>query len=233
MASWLKRLQVGVVDFFFPRQCVGCGKVGDFICVSCSKHLHRLILPLCQKCGKPEPSGVYCPECWKKQSSVDVIRSVFIFEGTIRSAVHALKYQNLYAISGCLGELMARYYKEYGLTGDFLLPVPLHEKRTRDRGYNQSELLAREISKIIHVPVKQRLITRVKDTKPQARTSVAEERRKNVDSAFLCKNNEVAGKNIVVIDDVCTSGATLEACATALKTAGAKHITGFTLAREI
>jgi ComF family protein len=128
---------------------------------------------------------------------------------------------------------MAQYFKENQLVGDILLPVPLHDRRLKERGYNQSELLAREISKVIALPVKVNLVKRVKDNKPQARTVSVKERRINMLNAFVCTSSEVYGKDIVIIDDVCTSGATLESCAVALKAGGARNILGFTLAREI
>jgi ComF family protein len=128
---------------------------------------------------------------------------------------------------------MADYYKVNSLTGDILVPVPLSDKRIRDRGYNQSGLLAWEISTLIGVPVNERVIRRTRDCQPQARTKNVDERRRNMANAFSYTGDGVRGMDVVVIDDVCTSGATLESCASALKAAGAKRVTGFTLAREI
>jgi len=233
LTGWLKQLQNEVIKFVFPGVCIGCGKLGDFICIDCARKLPRLIPPVCQRCGKPEPSALYCPECWKKQSGIDGIRSVFIFEGVIRTAVHELKYYNLRSISGLLGEYMAGYYSQNKLAGDYLVPVPLHAKRFRERGYNQSELLAQQLSLLTGVPVLDNAVTRVIDNKPQARTSSIEERRRNVENIFECGNRSVDGKEVVIIDDVCTSGATLEACAKTLIKAGAKRTYGFTLAREV
>ena len=128
---------------------------------------------------------------------------------------------------------MASYYKVNSLSGDILVPVPLNEKRIRDRGYNQSGLLAREISMSIGVPVSEKVIRRTRDCQPQARTKNVDERRRNMENAFSHIGDGVSGMDVVIIDDVCTSGATLEACAFALKSAGAKRVTGFTLAWEI
>jgi len=128
---------------------------------------------------------------------------------------------------------MSRYFMEYGLTGDVLVPVPLHEKRLRERGYNQSLLLAAELSKQLSLAVNPSLMKRVRNTGPQARSSSVYERRVNMEKTFMCTSGEAAGRDIVIIDDVCTSGATLESCATALKAAGANRVLGFTLAREI
>jgi len=229
----LKQLQSGVIDLFFPRSCVGCGRVGDFICVRCSKKLSRLLPPICQRCGRPESSGMYCRGCWGTHNHIHEIRSVFVFEGIIRTAVHEFKYRNLRSIAASLSKYMADYFVEHELAADVLLPVPMHAGRLKKRGYNQSELLAGQISATISVPVRGDLIKRVRDNKPQARTSCVEERWSNMRDAFTCVSNEVSGKDIIIIDDVCTSGATLEACAVALKSKGANKISGFTLAREI
>lgn len=233
MTEWLKQLQNEVIKFVFPGVCIGCGKFGDFICVDCDRKLPRLLPPLCKMCGKPEPSAQYCPECWKKKSGIDGIRSVFIFEGIIRTAIHELKYYNLRSVSELLGEYMAGYFIQNAMTGDYLVPVPLHARRLKERGYNQSELLARHMSVVTGIPVLDKALTRIMDNRPQARTASVEERRKNVENNFCCGENIVEGKDVIIIDDVCTSGATLEACAKALNKAGAKRTFGFTLAREV
>ena len=233
MAGWLKQLQNEVTDFFFPQACMGCGKVGDFICVSCSRKMSRILPPLCQRCGRPQSSGVYCAECWGSKSSLDAVRSVFIFDGIVRQAVHELKYRNVQAVAGRLAGFMSAYFVEYGLSGDMLVPVPLHEKRLRERGYNQSLLLAAELSKQLSMAANPSLLKRVRNTGPQARSSGVYERRVNMENTFVCTSGQPAGRDIVVIDDVCTSGATLESCAAALKAAGADRVLGFTLAREI
>ena len=98
---------------------------------------------------------------------MDSIRSVFVFDGIIRNAVHELKYRNLQSIAGCLSQYMAEYFQENKLAGDIILAVPMHEKRIRRRGYNQSELLAKEISNKISIPVISGVIKRVRDNKPQ------------------------------------------------------------------
>jgi len=227
------QLQEKLVDFFFPRRCVGCGKSGDFLCVGCSQRLPRLLKPFCQKCGKPESSGGLCPACWGQETAIDGIRSVFRFEGIIRQAIHELKYRNLKAISGRLATLMARYLRDNPVHGEVLVPVPLHLRRLRERGYNQSSLLARELGKLIVLPVVDDGLHRLKDSLPQARTTTVEERRRNVTNAFACRDDVLSGRSVILIDDVCTSGATLEACAKAVKSAGAVSVWGLTLAREI
>jgi len=220
------------VDSFFPRRCVGCGKVGGFLCPECLGKLPRLLSPLCPNCGRPQASGIVCPDCRRRQTEIDGIRSPFRFDEVIRKAIHQLKYRNLKAISPCLAELLADYLRSNPLPGEALVCVPLHPRRLRERGYNQSGLLARELGGLIDLPVIENCLIRVKQAQPQVRAVDVEERRRNVADAFVCRDDKVSGKQIVLIDDVCTSGATLESCAAALKSKGAVSVWGLTLARE-
>jgi len=221
------------VDSFFPRQCVGCGKVGGFLCPECLGKLPRLLPPICPNCGRSQASGIVCPDCRQRQTEIDGIRSPFRFDEVIRKAIHQLKYRNLKAISTCLAELLADYIRSNSLPGEALVCVPLHPRRLRERGYNQSSLLARELGKSIDLPVIEDCLIRVKQAQPQVRAVDVEERRRNVADAFVCRDEKVGGKQIILIDDVCTSGATLESCAAALKSKDATSVWGLTLAREI
>lgn len=189
--------------------------------------------PICPKCGRPQASGILCANCRERQTEIDGIRSPFRFDGVMRQAIHQLKYRNLKAISPCLAELLADYLKSNPLPGEALIPVPLHPKRLRERGYNQSRLLAWELGKLTNIPVIEDCLIRVKEAKPQVKAANLEERHRNVTDAFTCHNGKVSGKEIILVDDVCTSGATLESCAEALKSKGAVSIWGLTLAREI
>ena len=152
-------------------------------------------------------------------------------EGAIRQAIHALKYQGVRAMAPTLGQLLAQFLTQAGLDADLLVAVPLHPKRERKRGYNQSLLLAQATGKAIDRPVEAHALLRLKNT-PSQLSLLAEERRDNMEGAFQAEREVVAGARILVIDDVCTTGATLEACAIALKEAGAASVWGVTLARE-
>lgn len=132
-----------------------------------------------------------------------------------------------------MSEVLNSYLKEYPVPGQVLVPVPLHNKRMRERGYNQSALLARELGKLAGLPVADSCLVRTRLTPPQAKTANVTERRHNVDKAFACRTGEMLDKQVILIDDVSTSGSTLGACAAALKEAGAKSVWGLTLAREI
>lgn len=229
-----KQIAKAGVDFLFPRCCIGCGKVSDFICGDCCHKLPRILPPLCQKCGKSESTGFLCPSCWGWRSQIDGIRAPFRFEGMAKDVVHALKYYNFRALAQPMAELMAVYLSSSRIPGDVLVPVPLHRRRLKERGYNQSELLVSALGKIIGMPVADDVLYRIKDSLPQVRTTSVEERYQNVRGAFACKNgSEITGRAVIVVDDVSTSGATLEACADALKTAGAISVWGLTFAREV
>ncbi len=155
------------------------------------------------------------------------------FDGLIREAIHQLKYRNLRALAVPLAQLLQDYLVANPVPGEVLVPVPLHQKRLRERGYNQSSLLARELSKLTNLPVVDGCLIRQRHALPQARTSTVSERQSNVADAFACRDQRLQDKQILLIDDVSTSGATLDACAGALKAAGATSVWGLVLAREI
>ncbi len=151
----------------------------------------------------------------------------------MRSAIHDLKYHNLRAIAPILAGYLVGFVTEMNATYDLIVPVPLHPQRQLQRGFNQAELLARRIGMATSIPVSARSVRRVKKGASQARSGSINERRNNVSGAFICTDASVSGKRILLIDDVCTTGATLEACALALRTAGATDVSGLTVAREV
>ncbi|OGO17420.1 MAG: hypothetical protein A2Z02_05150 [Chloroflexi bacterium RBG_16_48_7] len=229
----LREITQAIVEFLFPATCVGCGKWGNFICSQCSKSLPRISPPFCKKCGKPETSGTFCPVCWSYQGKIDGIRSVFHFDGVIRQAIHDLKYHHLKALSGPIADYLVQYLRENPMSGDALVPVPIHKNRIKQRGYNQSVLIAERLGKMLDLPVITTVLVRNRDSLPQARSTNVEQRKRNVLGAFSCNDDPIAYKDIILIDDVCTSGATLEACAVALKNSGFNSVWGLTVAREI
>jgi len=151
----------------------------------------------------------------------------------MRQAIHQLKYRNLRAVVEPLAKLLNDYLITNPMPGEVLVPVPLHQKRLRERGYNQSSLLAKELSRLTNLPVVDDCLIRQRHAPPQARTATVDERRNNVAGAFTCRDHRLRGKQVLLTDDVSTSGATLDACAAALKIAGATPVWGLVLAREI
>jgi predicted amidophosphoribosyltransferase len=170
-----------------------------------------------------QASGILCARCRRIPGVLDGIRSPFRFEEVIRTAIHGLKYKHLKVLSFCLAELLAEYLKLHSIPGEVLVPVPLHPQRL---------LISRDLGKLIMMPVSDNCLVRVKAAQPQVSTKAVEERWSNVANAFICRDDSVRNKQVILIDDVCTSGATLEACAVALKKQGASSVWGLTLARE-
>jgi len=151
----------------------------------------------------------------------------------MRQAIHELKYGNHRSLAVPLGELLFDYWRRQTLSGDVLVPIPLHRAKLRSRGYNQSELLARELGKRGSLPVVTSALTRKKNTVPQVRTASIEERWANAAGAFECSSLILQGKRVVLLDDVCTTGATLDAAARSIVSAGAGSVWGLTVARDV
>jgi competence protein ComFC len=229
----LAKLKGIALDFLFPQWCLGCGREGDILCHSCRRALPQIMPPLCPRCGQPQPSGMLCPGCVSWQAQIDGIRSPFRFDGVIRQAIHQLKYRNLRALAMPLARLLKDYLTTNPIPGEVLVPVPLHQKRLRERGYNQSRLLAQELGKLTGLPVVDDCLIRQQHAMPQARTATVNERRSNVVNAFTCHDQRLQNKPVLLIDDVATSGATVDACAAALKASGATSVWALVLAREI
>jgi ComF family protein len=227
------KLKGMALDLLFPRWCVGCGGEGSFLCQSCQHSLPRIEPPICSRCGKPQAGGQLCLGCVEWPAAIDGIRSPFRFEGTTREAVHQLKYRNLRALAPLLAGLLNDYLRTHPMPGEVLVPVPLHRKRLRERGYNQSRLLSEELGKLNGLPVVADCLVRQINNPPQARTSTVDERRENVVGVFDCRDDRLRGKQVLLIDDVATSGATLDACAAVLKASGAVSVWALTFAREV
>ncbi|MDO8568047.1 MAG: ComF family protein [Dehalococcoidales bacterium] len=227
------RLKGMALDFLFPKWCVGCGRGGDFICRSCRQKLSPILPPVCPKCGRSQINGVVCPDCVRWQAHVDGIRSPFKFDGVMRKAIHELKYRNLRALAGPLAGMLFDYLRANPIPADVLVPVPLHRKRLRERGYNQSSLLASELGRLTGLALAEDCLARLHYALPQARTPGVIGRRANVAGAFSCRHDGLSGKKVILIDDVSTTGATFDACAAALKEAGAISVWGLALAREV
>jgi ComF family protein len=171
-----------------------------------------------------------CLRCRTTPLRIDCIRSAVYFEGVLREAMHRLKYRGLAALAEPLGGLMATYWKKHPMPADIVVPVPLHAARLRERGYNQAALLAREMARQVGLQVAEQTLVRQRATAPQVELD-ARQRRENVRDAFCCSDDSLSGSTVLLIDDVCTTGATLEACAIALIAGGARGVQALTLAR--
>ena len=228
--DWLKQQ---ATELFFPGFCVGCGKEGAFVCSLCRTSLPYLRGAVCGCCGRPATNADKCAECRSLPLQVDGIRAPFSFDGIVRSAIHYLKYRRIRALAKPLAEYLYACIQDNGIRAEVLVPVPLHPRKLKERGYNQAELLACELGKLTGWPVEATLLVRIKDAPPQARTTSAQERRQNVKGAFACKGRLLQGKAVLLVDDVCTTGATINACAEVLKNLPAASVWALTVAREL
>ncbi|HDQ72193.1 MAG TPA: ComF family protein [Chloroflexi bacterium] len=219
-----------LLNLFFPPRCMGCGRVGVHLCADCSDLVPRVLSPFCVRCGDAVETGRFCKRCRVSPLRIESVRSVACFEGFIQEAIHHLKYDGHFALAEPLGGLMANYWAACGHPVDVVVPVPLHAQRLRERGYNQAALLAREMVHHAGLPVDERTLVRNRATASQIDLD-AVQRKENVRDAFVCVDDRLAGKRVLLIDDVCTTGSTLEACAVALYEGGAQHVRALTLAR--
>ncbi len=231
-ASLLARLRRAALDLVFPPRCALCGRGGLFLCDECAASLTRALPPRCPRCWRPTAAPEPCLECLDRSSPLEGVRSTFLYRGPVRDLVHALKYQGQAALAEPMARLMEADLRRQAVGAELLAPVPLSGWRQRTRGYNQSTLLARELARLLDLPLAKDALARSRHTPPQARAATADERRRNVEGAFVCRHSGLAGRSILLVDDVTTTGATLEACAAALKAAGAARVRALTFARE-
>lgn len=209
---------------------MGCGRLGHWFCEECQSTVRLITPPYCPRCGQPNEIGGLCPLCQIDPPRLSAIRSVSYLDGVMEKAIHALKYKRLRSIAPVLGTYLADYWRHTPLPVDIAVPVPLHPSRLRHRGYNHSALLARELSAASGLPVVEDCLLRVRATAPQVQLN-ARERRENVAGAFRCADERLAGLRVLLVDDVCTTSATLNACAEGLLAGGAREVWGLTLAR--
>ena len=229
LKSFLSQIPRQALDLLFPLYCIVCRREGRFVCPECEPALPWLGERRCHVCAAPGVRGV-CRRCSEEPLAVDGIRAPFILAGPLREAVHDLKYRGIRAYGRQLGRFMARCLEQRPFPGDVIVPAPLHRKRLRERGYNQSELLARSLAMETGLDLDASLLSRVRHSPPQVGAN-RHRRRSNVEGSFQCRAG-LDGRRIVLVDDVATTGSTMSACALALKEAGASTVWGLALARE-
>lgn len=225
---------VAVLDLLFPPKCIICGSKNGWFCEKCLNAIPLTPQSVCEKCGNILATEQACHQCQiYPLNHIDGIYSFTSFEEhLIRPAIHGLKYKGYKVLAGPLGQLLIKAYKRYDITADVIIPVPLHPSRFKERGYNQSTALAKELSRILGIPLNTQILSRTRKTNVQARLT-GQERRQNVHQAFVCHNRHAAvqGITVLLIDDVCTTGFTMDACAAALKAGGAMSVWGLTVAK--
>jgi competence protein ComFC len=219
-----------VLDWLYPPNCAGCGQAGVRWCEACQLNLAPLRAPLCPVCGEHRSNAQLCPDCQGDPPEYEMLRSYAIHAGPIRHALHRLKYQRDIGIAESLSKHLIELYNHFKWDIDIVVPVPLSAKRKQERGYNQAGLLGRPLAYAIQKPYRSDILWRSRETRSQVGLS-AQDRLQNVKNAFSAHTNSVKDKTILIVDDVTTTGSTINACAQALRLAGASAIYGLTVAR--
>ena len=231
----------GVWQWVCPRSCWGCGcerpEAFRFLCRACWSSLTLVEPPFCSRCGDPVAGVVefdfVCYFCGGREGGFDGARSVARYEGVMSEMIQTLKYRRGFWLVPDLVEMLTGLVRaEFaGVEWDAVVPVPLHRLRRRERGFNQSALLAGGLSKRLGVAYLPRAVRRVVPTLTQTHLT-AEERMSNVSGAFeVCEVDRVRDRSLLLVDDVMTTGATMYACAQALRRAGAKVVCAVSVAR--
>jgi ComF family protein len=228
----LYRLTWDLIDVLFPPACGGCKQAGVRWCQTCQQETQIVCPPLCEICGQSIQTNRICSRCLQHEPQIKAIRSWADFQGPVRKALQDLKYRRNIGLGITLSNFLVELVRQYPWKVDLLSPVPLGRNRQKERGYNQADLLAKPLAFNLQLPYNPRILVRKRETQSQVELSLAE-RRTNLKDAFQADPKKVKGKNIMVVDDVTTSGSTLEACAIALLEAGAKTVYGVTVARAI
>lgn len=222
------------LDLIYPTRCVACDRIGEGdLCPACRDSVTPIAPPYCPRCQEPEESDL-CPGCRSRPPAFARARVVGIFEGALAEAIHALKYSRRERLAVPLADLLERAWEhETELHGaEAILPLPIHRKREGDRGFNQSSLLAEELSRRIGLPVLKGTLTRPVYKRPQVGLGRGD-RLANVEGVFRVERPEaVDGRTLLLIDDVITTGATCHEAARTLLKAGAKEVCILALARE-
>lgn len=223
-------LKTFFMDLLFPPRCVVCRARGEWLCLHCRPQLDLFQPPLCPRCGLPVEPNEPCSACRWERVPLNGKRACGYFEGPLRQAVHRLKFNGERYLAEPLAAIMAETWRQSPPPVDILVPVPLGKKRERERGYNQSALLAAEVGRLLGLPVDEQTLRRVRETPPQMGLP-RESRLANLEGAFACQPDPIAGRRVCLIDDVTTTGATLAACASTLRRAGARAVCGLTVAK--
>lgn len=218
-----------ILNLIYPEKCPFCGAILERwekgVCGKCRQTLPYIHEPRCMKCGKPIQSETeeFCYDCKKRNHIFDSGQSMWVHKPPVNQAVYAFKYHDRRCYGKIFAAEMVRELNSYldFVSAEVLIPIPLYKKRYRNRGYNQAEILAREIGRLAHLPVADVLI-RKKSTNPQKQLSDTQ-RKKNIEGAFALRQG-IEYKTVILIDDIYTTGSTLDEAAKVLKNAGVQRV---------
>lgn len=238
-------LQRIMLDLVFPLHCISCHREGQLLCEQCAGTIPVKTKQVCPVCEKVETvSGMVCDACHGKNHSFDnLIVASDYKKPLLARMIHLYKYRFIMDLSQPLGEILVSALKNNRCDiPDVIIPLPLHPRRLRWRGFNQSELLAKYVAEHLapglDIPVNTNTIIRQKNTSSQMKLKSATERKENLKEAFIINpklsdaKQQLKGKKIMLIDDICTTGSTLSECAKALRPLQPHSITGLVLARQ-
>lgn len=224
-----RRADRRILEFLYPPRCPVCDTVvlpQRRICPECREKLRPASGATCFKCGKPLANGrrEFCADCMKKKRFFIQGRALWVYEKEVKKSLYRFKYQNKREYGTAYAEETAKkdgaWIKSKGIQA--IVPVPLHKKKRKKRGYNQAEIFAEELGILLDIPVRADLLTRVRDTRPQ-KTLNDSQRKQNLRHAFLARKGE-APTRVLLVDDIFTTGSTLNAAAGALLEAGIKEV---------
>ena len=233
LPSAARRLWAQALDAIFPPRCAACGRSGTLLCAACQSQVLPVPQPVCRRCGRPEAPGPFCSDCQGNTFHVSAIRAAGIYARPLSQVIQAFKYEGRRDLHLPLSGLMIAYWQARAVDTDLVAAVPLHEDKLQERGFNQSQLLAEALCRALNKPLIQPgPLRRVRKTRQQALLGLAD-RRQNVVGAFAWQGPTLEGQKVLLIDDVATSGSTLEACGEALRAAGAAKVWALTIARAI
>lgn len=228
-------LQRGLVrrlaEQLMPATCLLCGEDsgGASLCTGCHSDLPTLPVDrLCPRCALPTTHGEHCGACLKEPPHYTRAIALWPYEFPVDRIIHALKYQHRLVVADWLG---ARLAERLTPTGQTVLPMPLHRERLRERGFNQAGEIARYLARTLYLPYRTDLLQRQRSTSPQA-DLLPGERQRNVRGAFAC-SGDLAGRHVLLVDDVMTTGASVNECARVLRLHGASEITVLVAARAL
>jgi ComF family protein len=212
------------------QTCILCGAsaMGHRLCRPCASHLPRLSSSVCKTCAVPVPAGDMCGACLTRAPRIDAVQAAFVYTFPVDALIQAYKYRGDLSLTRSFAEALAQVARE---SVDVIVPMPLADARLRERGFNQANELARHIGRLHGIPVAIDGCRKVRHTTPQAALPWSE-RSRNVRGAFVC-DADVAGKRVAIVDDVMTTGATLNELAKNIKRAGAARVVGWVVARAL
>lgn len=220
-----------LLDLIFPQKCVNCREFGSFCCQKCLEKIKPIQTQVCPKCGKISDRGQFCESCKNDSNLTGLIVGATYRIGPTKELIHHLKYNSILEFAPILADLLIDQLIDADFRGQVVItPVPLHRRRQNERGFNQAEIIAKLTAKKIGYDY-QNLLIRKKYSDPQVQ-STGKKRRENLLDAFApAKSVSIKNKTIILVDDVSTTGATLEECAKVLRLAGARQVWGLVVAK--